>query len=55
MSKPTEREFHPLREKIHEIIFEADTPLGKLFDVALLFFIIGSAVSYTHLTLPTKA
>lgn len=26
----------PLRERLHEIIFEADTPAGKLFDVALL-------------------
>lgn len=30
----------PLREKIHIIIFEADTPAGKLFDVWLLIFII---------------
>ena len=27
------------REKIHEIIFEADTPEGKAFDVVLLVFI----------------
>lgn len=31
-----------LKIKIHEIIFEADTPAGKFFDVALLIFIIGS-------------
>ncbi len=30
------------KEKIYEIIFEADTPGGKLFDVALLFIIIVS-------------
>lgn len=30
----------PLREKIHIIIFEADTPAGKLFDIWLLIFII---------------
>ncbi len=33
---------NPLKEKIHEIIFEAETPMGKAFDVALLYFIFGS-------------
>ena len=33
-----------LREKIHEIIFEADTPAGMLFDVALLIVIVMSVV-----------
>ena len=33
-----------IRRKIHEIIFEADTPLGKLFDVLLLIFILLSVV-----------
>lgn len=28
------------REKMHEVIFEADTPMGKAFDVALLIAII---------------
>jgi voltage-gated potassium channel len=28
------------RENLHEIIFEADTPAGKFFDVALLIFIL---------------
>ena len=35
----------PTRERIHEIIFEADTPAGKAFDVALLVFIILSVVA----------
>jgi len=30
----------PLRERIHEIIFEADTPAGKTFDVSLLVLIL---------------
>ncbi len=34
----------PLRAKLHEIIFEADTPAGKLFDVLLIFSIILSVV-----------
>ena len=32
------------REKIHEIIFEADTPAGKLFDVVLIVCIIASVL-----------
>lgn len=32
------------REKLHEIIFEADTPAGKFFDVALLISIVLSIV-----------
>ena len=28
------------REKVHEIIYEADTPAGKLFDVLLLIVIL---------------
>ncbi|RMG76199.1 MAG: ion transporter [Bacteroidetes bacterium] len=31
---------HPVKEKLHEIIFEADTPEGKLFDVILLILIL---------------
>jgi voltage-gated potassium channel len=34
----------PLRAKLHEIIFEADTPAGKLFDVLLIVSIILSVV-----------
>ena len=30
------------KEKLHEIIYEADTPAGKIFDIVLLFFIIAS-------------
>jgi len=33
------------RERLHEIIFEADTPEGKAFDVALLIAIILSVVA----------
>ncbi len=34
-----------VRERIHEIIFEADTPAGKGFDVALLVLIVLSVVA----------
>jgi len=32
------------RRKLHEIIFEADTPSGKLFDIILMIAIIGSVL-----------
>jgi voltage-gated potassium channel len=34
----------PWRERLHEVIFEADTPLGRLFDVSLLVLIVFSVV-----------
>ena len=33
------------RGRLHEIIFEADTPAGKLFDVVLIFAIGGSVLA----------
>jgi len=33
-----------LRHRLHEIIFEADTPAGKAFDVVLLFSIVASVL-----------
>jgi voltage-gated potassium channel len=35
----------PWRQRLHEIIFEADTPAGKAFDVALLVAILLSVLS----------
>ncbi|MFK7833913.1 MAG: ion transporter [Winogradskyella sp.] len=35
---------HNWQSKLHEIIYEADTPIGKWFDVLLLFFILLSIV-----------
>ncbi|MEM9917855.1 MAG: ion transporter [Bacteroidota bacterium] len=37
--KPT---INPLKERIHEIIFEADTPVGRVFDVSLIIAILAS-------------
>ncbi len=34
-----------LRAQVHEIIFEADTPAGKAFDIALLVLIILSVIA----------
>ncbi len=40
-SKP---EISNIRKKIHEVIYEADTPMGKLFDVVLLILILLSII-----------
>lgn len=34
-----------IRERLHEIIFEADTPAGKIFDFTILFLILLSVCS----------
>jgi len=40
-----EKPLSPTRAKLHEIIFEADTPAGKLFDVILLITIVLSVIA----------
>lgn len=40
-----ERKNHRLRKKIYTIIFKADTPAGRLFDLTLLFLILLSIFS----------
>ncbi len=49
-SQPARREFEPSdssrwQHKLHEVIFEADTPAGKRFDVALLWVILISVIA----------
>ncbi|MBD0832694.1 ion transporter [Aestuariibaculum sediminum] len=41
MEKPQDKNW---RSKLHEIIYEADTPAGKMFDVVLLIVILASIV-----------
>jgi len=41
MSKETKR-FSPARERLHEVIFEADTREGKNFDIILMIAIVAS-------------
>ena len=36
--------YNELRERINRIIFETDTPVGKAFDVGLIFFILFSVL-----------
>lgn len=48
-----EKEFSPFRERLYEIIFEADTPKGKLFDVVLLICIFASVIVVMLETVPT--
>ena len=35
----------PSRARFHEVIFEADTPIGKAFDIALLTLILASVLA----------
>lgn len=42
--RPAGRGWAELRQTLHEIIFEAETPAGKAFDVALLVVILASVV-----------
>lgn len=44
MSELSRKQRRLLREKLHEIIFEADTPAGKFFDVSLLIVIVASVL-----------
>lgn len=41
---PPDTDVHPLREKLWRIIFRADTPAGRSFDVALLVLISASVL-----------
>lgn len=41
---PNQKKEPSWKNKLHEIIYEADTPSGKLFDVVLLIFIVLSIV-----------
>jgi voltage-gated potassium channel len=46
MDRPDDsKPFAPWRKRLHEIIFEADTPAGKAFDVALLVAIFLSILA----------
>jgi voltage-gated potassium channel len=45
----------PSRERIHEIIFEADTPAGKTFDVSLMLLIILSVLAVMLESTPSIA
>ncbi len=47
------KEYNPLKEKLHEVIFEADTPMGKQFDVILMIVIIASVIIVMLETVPS--
>lgn len=44
-SEPSGSEAEALRDRLYVIIFEAETPAGRLFDVALLWVIIASVLT----------
>jgi len=39
-----DQKLSPWQQKLHEIIYEADTPMGKLFDIILFIIIIFSVI-----------
>jgi len=47
------KEFSHFRERLYEIIFEADTPAGKLFDIVLLIAILLSVIAIMLETVPS--
>jgi voltage-gated potassium channel len=49
----TNRNNKDLRHAIHEVIFEADTPFGKFFDISLIIFIIASVAAVLLESVPT--
>ena len=44
MELMTDKNYRSLRNRIHEIIFEADTPTGKFFDVFLMISVVASVL-----------
>ena len=50
-----EAEINQLKDRIHEIIFEADTPTGYWFDIVLLILILGSILAVMLETVPSLA
>jgi voltage-gated potassium channel len=44
MDRSPDRKLRPWQAKLHEIIFEADTPAGKRFDVTLMILILTSVL-----------
>ncbi len=55
MAKSKEVSKKDIKFKIHEIIFEADTPLGKFFDIALFLFIVTSVLTVILESVPSYA
>jgi voltage-gated potassium channel len=53
VKKSSHEQFHPARERLFEIIFEADTRTGKNFDVILLIMIFASVAVVMLETVPS--
>lgn len=53
--QPQPAKLAPWRERVHEVIFEADTRAGKAFDVVLMVLILGSVVAVTLESVPEIA
>jgi voltage-gated potassium channel len=44
-AKPQKENLTPWQQYLHEVIFEADTPAGKYFDLLLIVFILASVAA----------
>lgn len=53
MSEPAKSSWQQKRNQLHEIIFEADTPAGKAFDLALLGAIMASVAAVVLESVPS--
>ena len=45
----------PWQRRLHDLIFEAETPAGKLFDIVLLVAIVASVVAVVLESVPSIA
>lgn len=48
-----EKTYTPLQQKMYDIIFEADTPKGRVFDIVLFTMILASVVAVSAETVPS--
>lgn len=53
MTGPLKSRWAKIRHKLHEVIFEADTPAGKAFDIALLIAIMASVTAVVLESVPS--
>ncbi|MGB0882170.1 MAG: ion transporter [Vicingaceae bacterium] len=53
MRNQTKKELSPWQQKLHEVIFEADTRAGKWFDIILLVLIVLSVITVMLESVPS--
>jgi voltage-gated potassium channel len=48
-----EKTYNPLKQRMYDTIFEADTPVGRVFDIVLFMMIIASVIAVCAETVPS--